>query len=85
MKNYYVRTKQIANYIIETKSTIRQTAKVFSMAKSTVHYDLQYRLKYIDSDLFEQVKKILKINFEEKHIRGGEATKNKYKSRKIIK
>ena len=78
MKNYYLRTITLANYIIENKATIRSTAKIFNMAKSTVHYDLSMRLPYIDNNLYNKVKQILNINFSQKHIRGGEATKQKY-------
>ena len=48
------------------------------MAKSTVHYDLTNRLPFVDHDLYLKVKTILHTNFEEKHLRGGEATKQKY-------
>lgn len=78
MKNYYTRAKELALYIVKNKATIRQTASAFSMAKSTVHYDLVNRLAFVDYDLYLQVKKILNINFNEKHLRGGEATKQKY-------
>lgn len=83
MKNYYVRTLKLANYILQNNSTIRKTAKHFSMAKSTVHHDLIKRLPYIDMELFLQVKKLLNLNFDQKHLRGGEATKQRYlKSKK---
>jgi putative DeoR family transcriptional regulator (stage III sporulation protein D) len=78
MKDIYSRSKQLAIFIIVNNSTIRATAKEFGMAKSTVHYDVSYRLKKIDYALFLQVQKILKVNFEEKHIRGGLSTKSKY-------
>lgn len=78
MKNYYVRTLNLAHYILDNHATIRQTAKHFGMAKSTVHYDLIHRLPYVNQDLFLQVKKLLNLNFNQKHIRGGEATKQKY-------
>ena len=83
MKDIYLRTKQIANYVVQTGSTIRQTAKVFNLAKSTVHYDLSKRLKHYDYSLYVQVKKVLDINFMQKSYRGGQATKNKYKSKNI--
>jgi len=73
-----MRTIQYARYIVDNKSTIRATAKNFRVAKSTVHYDLKNRLKYYDVNLYREVKKLLKINFDEKHIRGGMATKQKY-------
>lgn len=82
MKNYYERTLNLAHYILDNDATIRQTAKAFSMAKSTVHYDLINRLPYVSEDLFLQVKKLLNINFTQKHIRGGEATKQKFLKQK---
>lgn len=72
------RARELACYIIDNNSTIRQTAKWFGYSKSTVHNDVSNRLKKIDYSLYKRVNKILKINFEEKHIRGGESTKNKY-------
>lgn len=78
MKNYYTRTKELALYIVNHNATIRQTARVYAMAKSTVHYDLTNRLPFVDHDLYLKVKTILHTNFEEKHLRGGEATKQKY-------
>lgn len=84
MKNYYIRTLKLAHYILDNDATIRKTAKVFGMAKSTVHYDLANRLPYIDEELYFQVKSLLKLNFSQKHIRGGESTKNKYKNKKTI-
>lgn len=78
MKDIYLRTKQIALYVIKTGATVRKTAKVFKMAKSTVHYDLTKRLPYFDNVLYSQVQKVLDNNFKEKSIRGGLATKAKY-------
>ena len=72
------RTLQVAKYISGTQETIRQTAKVFHLSKSTVHNDLAKRLAKVDRALYDDVKKILDKNFEEKHIRGGLATKTKY-------
>jgi putative DeoR family transcriptional regulator (stage III sporulation protein D) len=67
-----------AEHIIETKETIRETAKKFKISKSTVHKDLQERLIKIDKSLSEDVKKILKEHIDTRHIRGGESTKKKY-------
>ena len=69
-----------AEHIIETESTVRATAEHFSISKSTVHKDVTERLKEIDKQLFNEVRKILNKNLSERHIRGGMATKNKYKS-----
>ena len=85
MKNIYLRTKQLAEYMLKTKCTIRQVAKVFGMAKSTVHYDLQNRLKTFDTNLYNQVVELLDENFSQKNIRGGEATKQKYLKLKLVK
>ena len=67
-----------AEHIVETGATIRETAKDFLVAKSTTHKDVSERLKYIDLELFNKVKKVLKKNLSERHIRGGEATRKKY-------
>ena len=83
MKGYIKdRTLNEAFYICETKDTIRKTAKVFNMCKSTVHKDLSERLRYVDRDLFEEVKKILDEHFQKKHISGGLATKELYLKKK---
>ena len=66
-------------YIIETNSTVRATAMYFKISKSTVHKDVTERLREIDVKLFKDVRKVLNINLSERHIRGGMATKNKYK------
>ena len=78
MKNIFLRTKQIAEYMLKKRCTIRQVAKVFGMAKSTVHYDLQNRLKIFDPYLYNKIVILLDNNFNQKNIRGGEATKQKY-------
>ncbi len=72
------RVIDFANYIIDNNSTIRKTAVFFGYSKSTVHNDIQKKLKKINSDLYFKVKIILENNFLEKHIRGGESTKQKY-------
>ncbi len=65
-------------YIIETLSTVRATAKCFGISKSTVHKDVTERLKNVDAKLFEEVRMVLDKNLSERHIRGGMATKRKY-------
>ena len=72
-----------ANYMFETKQTIREIAKVFKVSKSTVHKDLHERLLDIDNNLFIKINDILKYHIDVRHIRGGESTKKKYK--KLIK
>ncbi len=69
-----------AEYIIETKSTVRTAATHFSISKSTVHKDVTERLRDVDKQLFKEVREVLNKNLSERHIRGGMATKNKYKS-----
>jgi len=79
MKGYIKeRTLEIAKHITQTEDTIRTTAKIFNLSKSTVHNDLSKRLKFYDQEMYRRVQKILDKNFEEKHIRGGMATKQKY-------
>ena len=68
-----------AKYIIDSKQTVRQTAEVFKVSKSTVHKDVAIRLKYIDLKLYDEVKQVLKINGDEKYKRGGKATKDLWK------
>lgn len=72
------RAKILASYIIETKSTVRQTAKKFNISKSTVHKDIAERLEKVNPSLAMEAKKVLLHNKEERHIRGGMATKQKY-------
>jgi len=72
------RAVEIAHYIIETKATVRQTAKKFGISKSTVHKDVTERLEMINKTLARQARKVLDINKSERHIRGGLATKEKY-------
>ena len=73
----------IAKYILEKQATVRQTAKVFGVSKSTVHKDVSERLLKINPNLAHQVREILDENKAERHIRGGMATKLKYSHEKI--
>lgn len=73
------RTIKIGHYFVETKNTVRMIAKKFGVSKSTVHKDLTERLPEINPDLASQVKEILEYHKSIRHIRGGEATKIKYK------
>lgn len=72
------RAEKFALYLVENKSTIRKSADVFGVSKSTFHNDVSNKLKNINKYLYAEVKKILDENFKEKHIRGGESTKKKY-------
>ena len=67
-------------YIVENNATVRSTAQRFGISKSTVHKDVTQTLKIINKSLYLDVKSVLEKNKEERHIRGGEATKNKYKN-----
>ena len=72
------RVLKCAEYIVETGCTVRACPAHFSISKSTVHKDVSERLRYIDIELFEQVRNVLNLNLSERHIRGGLATRNKY-------
>ena len=69
---------EIAYYIIEHKATVRQTAKIFGVSKSTVHKDVTERLLKINPALAGEARKVLNVNKQERHIRGGFATREKY-------
>ena len=73
------RATKLGEYIVENKATVRCAAKQFGVSKSTVHKDVSQRLKYIDRGLYRDVKNILAVNKAQRHIRGGAATKRKYK------
>lgn len=73
------RACNLAAYIIENRTTIRNAAAHFGISKSTVHKDLTERLDRCNHGLYLQVKEILEVNKAERHIRGGIATRNKYK------
>lgn len=72
------RAVTLALYIVETGATVRSAARKFHISKSTVHKDVSERLKKINQPLYKQVKEVLEHNKQERHIRGGQATKNKY-------
>ena len=76
--DYSVRVKKEADYIISTGATVRATAKYIGTSKSTVHKDMTERLRYISPELCDKVRQVLEKNRNERHLRGGEATKNKY-------
>jgi len=73
------RACDLAAYIIENKATVRAAAARFGISKSTVHKDISERLERIDRVLYLRVKEVLEVNKAERHIRGGLATKLKYK------
>ncbi len=71
----------LGEYIAETGGTVRAAAKVFGVSKSTVHKDVSEKLRRINPELYERVRCVLEKNKEERHIRGGEATRKKYKGK----
>ena len=75
------RACQLAVYMIETGATVRSAASHFGLSKSTVHKDLSQRLKQYNYALYLQVRQVLDLNKQERHIRGGMATKRKYQQR----
>lgn len=81
MQNYIrKRAVKVAQHILQTSDTVRQTADVFGISKSTVHKDVAERLPRINKEMAEQVKLVLDRNKAERHLRGGEATRKKYAS-----
>ncbi|MBQ8859882.1 MAG: sporulation transcriptional regulator SpoIIID [Ruminococcus sp.] len=76
--NVEERAIQLGEYIAKNNATVRLTAKKYNISKSTVHKDVSERLKSINMPLYKQVRKVLDTNKEERHIRGGIATKEKY-------
>ncbi|MBP3463892.1 MAG: sporulation transcriptional regulator SpoIIID [Clostridia bacterium] len=77
------RVIEVAHYIIDSKDTVRGSAKKFGVSKSTIHKDVSQRLEKINKALYLEVRKILDENKAERHIRGGLATKKKYEKMKI--
>lgn len=73
------RACEVAVYMIETGATVRAAARHFGISKSTVHKDLSHRLKQHNHALYVQVRQVLDRNKQERHIRGGMATRRKYK------
>ena len=80
----YERSKTIGSYVVNKDATVREAAKIFNVSKSTVHKDITERLQKEDRELYESVRKVLDKNKEERAIRGGEATKQKYLQRKKV-
>ncbi len=74
----------LAEYIIENESTVRAAAKVFGVSKSTVHKDITKKLKEISPSLYIHCRKVLERNKSERHIRGGNATKERFAQKQKI-
>lgn len=68
----------LATYLVENKTTVRATAKRFGVSKSTVHKDVTQTLRYVNRALYDEVHQVLTQNKMERHLRGGEATRQKY-------
>ena len=73
------RVLQTARYIVDNRATVRQAAAAMGVSKSTVHSDMNEKLKYIDMSLYEQVREVLAYNLRVRYLRGGMATRRKYK------
>ncbi|HEY8530821.1 MAG TPA: sporulation transcriptional regulator SpoIIID [Limnochorda sp.] len=82
----YIRKRvlEISTYIVDTNATVRQAASVFGVSKSTVHKDVTERLPRVNPDLALRVKVVLERNKAERHIRGGEATRQKYRGERKV-
>lgn len=72
------RVMEVAKYIIDSKATIRKTAKVFGVSKTTIHKDIIERLPKVNPIIAEEAQRVIGVNKIERHIRGGRATKLKY-------
>ena len=77
--NMEERAERLAQYIIENRTTVRAAAQKFGISKSTVHKDISERLPQFNRVLYQQVKEVLDVNKAQRHIRGGIATRKKYK------
>lgn len=77
----YKRASELGSYIVDNQATVRSTAKKFGISKSTVHKDVTQKLKHENPLLYKQVVKVLEKNKNERHIRGGNATKIKYQTK----
>ena len=78
-ENMEERAERLALYIIENQTTVRAAAQKFGISKSTVHKDISERLPQFNRSLYLQVKKVLEVNKAQRHIRGGIATRRKYR------
>ena len=79
------RAVELGEYIIENKATVRKAAKKFGVSKSTVHMDVAQRLQRISPGLYNEVREVLDVNKAQRHIRGGLATREKYKASEMRK
>lgn len=79
------RAVRLGEYIIEHQSTVRDAAAVFGVSKSTVHKDVTTLLPKLNAGLYKEVRAVLDVNKEERHLRGGEATRHKYERLKRMR
>lgn len=79
------RVRACATYMLDTGSTVRACADRFGISKTTVHKDMRVRLPLVDAQLAQAIDQLLGINRRERHIRGGQATREKYKAMGISK
>ena len=73
------RVYDLAAYLLDNESTVRAAAQEFGVSKSTVHKDLTERLRYLNPGLYREVRRLLDRNKAQRHIRGGQATRRKYR------
>ncbi len=76
------RAIELGEYILQNNATVRSAAKRFHISKSTVHKDVSERLQTVNPQLYGQVRHVLEVNKAQRHIRGGQATRRKYKGDK---
>ena len=81
--NAWERAIRLGEYIVESKDTVRKTAAKFGISKSTVHKDVTERLRHINPPLYREVALVLEQNKQERHMRGGEATRQKYIQKRV--
>lgn len=84
-ENMEERAERLALYIIENRTTVRAAAQKFGISKSTVHKDITTLLPKLNAGLYREVRAVLDVNKEERHLRGGEATKHKYELLKELR
>lgn len=82
-ENIRLRARKEAEMIIQSKKTLRSLAEELNVGKSTIHKDMQIRLKMIDKDLYEKVQEVFQEHIRIRHLRGGDSTKKKYEKNKI--
>ncbi|MBI2873747.1 MAG: sporulation transcriptional regulator SpoIIID, partial [Firmicutes bacterium] len=77
----FERVLDVSRYILDTKSTVRNAATIFGVSKSTVHKDISERLPRVDQQMARKIRKVLDFNKAMRHLRGGEAMRQKYKGK----